>query len=354
MDSNYINSDSSLADLCLEIKDDDIVAVDTEFVRRTTYYPILSLIQIAFNKQIYLIDAIAIEDISPILDVINNPKIKKVLHSSIQDLQIFYQKSSVKPKNIYDTQILANFCGFGFNSSYASLVNDIFGVKIDKEMQVSNWLKRPLSDAQTKYAKIDVVYLEDLYKYLIEIVEKRSFVDKYEQDVDLLINSVTFNNIDSLLKSFLKGRNKILKKNKVPIKKVYDLLAWRDEMAAKINVPRRHLISDDDLESVIIGKDVNLRLGEKMQNRLDELLKKSNYNLDLETKSYSIGYDKEEFILIRKELSEIAKSYGIDERFIIGSVDLRSIFYQDVNFDNLTQWRKVIINELKDRFGYEK
>ncbi len=351
MNSNYITSNSSLIEICKKIKKTDIIAIDTEFVRRTTYHPILSLIQVSFDKKVYLIDCLAKGiDISPILKIINSSKVKKVLHSSIQDLQIFYQETKVKPKNIEDTQILANFAGFDLNLSYAKLVDEFFGIQISKKMQQSNWLKRPLSNRQIEYAAIDVIYLEEIYEKLKEEVKERGLLKEYKQDVKYLIGSLNADNLSSLSKVFMKGRRKIFNRKKIPTAKINDLLLWRDKMAKRINVPRRHLVSDDDLQSVILGKRVNLRLNDSMQESLDKILKKSNYRLDLEGKSCKIEFDKNEFELIKKELADIAKEVGVNQGFIISLVDLQSVFYQNKKFNNLTKWRRKIIAKLKKKF----
>ena len=132
----YITNNQNLEfvlDLILKAK---AVAIDTEFTREKTYYPILSLIQIAVKDEgelkSFIVDGLADIDLAPLFKIIADKKITKILHSSLQDLQIFYQKSNEAPLGVADTQILANFCGFGFNVGYSNLVESFFQKEIDK------------------------------------------------------------------------------------------------------------------------------------------------------------------------------------------------------------------------------
>lgn len=354
MINSYISSDQDLVSLCEKINNYNIVALDTEFIRRDTYYPILSLIQVAVNGQIYVVDCLCGLNISPILKIINDCEITKILHSSRQDLEIFYKESGVLPRNVHDTQVLANFCGFDFNASYANLVKRFFDVDLDKKMQNSNWLRRPLNPRQIEYAKIDVLYLEKIYFNLLEIVKQRGFSDMYPQDMGSLLNSLLNSNTDSMFKSFTKSRMKTLRRRKVPMKKVSDLLILRDELAQKVDVPRRHLLSDEDLESAIFDGKIKCRLDKDLKKSFEKILKKCNYDLDLEEKSCKIDWSNDNFDFAKKELGEIAKKLDIKEQFILSCANLKSVFSHNKNVENLTDWRGSIIDELKNKINNER
>ena len=354
MINSYISSESDLKSLCKKIDDCKIVALDTEFIRRNTYFPILSLIQVAVDGQIYVVDCLCGLDISCMLKIINDDKIIKILHSSRQDLEIFYKESGALPKNIHDTQILANFCGFDFNASYANLVKRFFNIDLDKKMQNSNWLRRPLNPRQIEYAKIDVLYLERIYFNLLKIVKKKGLLDSYHQDVALLSNSLLNSSADSMFKSFTKSRMKNFRKHKVPMQKVLDLLILRDELAQKINIPRRHLISDENLELAILAGEIKCVLDKGSKKSFEKILKKSNYDLDLEEKSCKIDLDNDNFDFARKELGDIAKKLDLKDQFILSCANLKSIFSHDKDVENMTSWRRSIIDELKNKIDDEK
>ena len=139
---SYISDNYKLIELIEDIKRSSIIALDTEFSRSETYYPVLSIIQVAVKinneKKIFIIDCLCDLDLGEFLALIGDEKIIKILHSSLQDLQIFYLKYPIEPKAIIDTQILANFCGCGANVGYGNLVEKIFEVVIDS-------IKRTLS-----------------------------------------------------------------------------------------------------------------------------------------------------------------------------------------------------------------
>jgi ribonuclease D len=147
----YINSQSQLNRVVDLIKETKLVALDTEFTRETTYYPILSIVQVALKKtaqpqQLFIIDCLADLDLSQFFALIAEEKISKVLHSSAQDLQIFHHKSDLMPQGVFDTQVMANFCGFDFSAGYSNLVEKLFSTVLDKKQQRSDWQIRPLSN----------------------------------------------------------------------------------------------------------------------------------------------------------------------------------------------------------------
>ena len=151
------------------IKEAGVVALDTEFTRQTTYYPILSIIQVAVKvspkkKESFIVDCMTDINLTDLFAVIADPKIIKILHSCAQDLQIFHRKSSLLPQSIVDTQLMANFCGYGFNIGYSALVDRICDWQLDKEQQRSDWQSRPLSAKQIEYALLDVFFWKKFTK----------------------------------------------------------------------------------------------------------------------------------------------------------------------------------------------
>ncbi len=150
---SYVKSQEVLDRVIVLINGRKIVAIDTEFTRETTYYPILSIIQIALfsepkSKEYFIIDCLSGLDLTGLLRIISDPEIVKIIHSSRQDLQIFYHQSGFFPRGIVDTQVMANLCGIGFNVGYSRLVLDFIGKELDKKQQRSDWQRRPLTAKQ--------------------------------------------------------------------------------------------------------------------------------------------------------------------------------------------------------------
>ena len=143
------------------------LAIDTEFIRRNTYFPKVGLIQLATEQQCFLIDPLAVNDLSSLAELLTNPQIIKVLHSPSEDLEVFSYSLGVVPEPLFDTQLGAAFLGLPFSLGYQTLVAQVLDVHLEKGETKSNWLRRPLSETQLQYAAQDVLYLLEIYRWMI-------------------------------------------------------------------------------------------------------------------------------------------------------------------------------------------
>ena len=154
---NLIDNTKELQNACKVLKKQKIIAIDCEFIREKTYYPIPCLIQVGYEEGAYLIDPLAKEmDYESFFAVLQNKKILKVFHSGRQDIEILYNLSGFVPTPVFDTQIAAQACGLGEAVSYENLVRVYCGIELDKSCRLTNWQLRPLSDEQLEYAAGDV------------------------------------------------------------------------------------------------------------------------------------------------------------------------------------------------------
>ena len=167
-----INSKAALAELCKKLSKAKYLAVDTEFMREASYYPQLCLIQVAMDKEIFLIDPLAIDDLSDFVAILCNKKIIKIFHSAVQDFNVFYHYFKILPTPIFDTQIAASALGFGDQISYSKLVKKILNIDINKANKLSDWAKRPLTKNQQIYAESDVEHLAEIYLHLDNNLKK--------------------------------------------------------------------------------------------------------------------------------------------------------------------------------------
>ena len=149
-----------------------VLAIDTEFIRENTYYPSLCLIQIAGSDFASAIDPLSGVDLSIIWKLLENKNILKVFHAARQDIEIFLNLTGKIPYPIYDTQIAAMFCGLGDQIGYEGLVNKFLGLSVNKELQFTNWLQRPLSKNQIEYAISDVTHLIKIYPIITKLINK--------------------------------------------------------------------------------------------------------------------------------------------------------------------------------------
>src|SRR3990167_4810551 len=155
-----ITSTADLATACKRLARFDVVTVDTEFMRETTFWPILCVIQMASPEEAVIIDAKAPDlSLDPFFRLMKNEKIIKVFHAARQDIEIVYHRGGLIPHPVFDTQVAAMVCGFGDSISYDQLVHRLTGARIDKSSRFTDWGRRPLSERQIEYALADVTPL---------------------------------------------------------------------------------------------------------------------------------------------------------------------------------------------------
>ncbi|MCP4186902.1 MAG: ribonuclease D [Gammaproteobacteria bacterium] len=242
MDYQFITSDKDLAEFCQQLALGDYCAVDTEFIREKTYYPLLSLIQIANEHHMACIDPFAIDNFEPLRQLFQNQYVVKVFHSPSQDLEILYQQFAEVPSPIFDTQLAAAVLGFQHQISYADLVFGVTGTRLEKKHTRADWSKRPLSDDELDYAMDDVRYLRPVYHQMKTDLEEKKRSSWIEKDL-LAMSESSFYEIDtSLLWQRLKGVQK-LKGQQLFI--AQQLCKWREQRAQQRNRPRRWIAADD-------------------------------------------------------------------------------------------------------------
>lgn len=239
-----VTSTDALAKFCERATTYDFVTVDTEFLRETTYWPKLCLLQAATPDEAILVDPLADGlSLQPFFELMANPAVVKVFHAARQDIEIFVKLSGVVPQNIFDTQIAASVCGFGDSISYDNLVRAVTGVELDKSSRFTDWSHRPLTEKQRVYALADVTHLRDIYLKLVEQVTQTHRWDWVEDELDVLRSIDTYvvkpENAWERLKSKL-GKPRDLAA-------LQALAAWRERRAQDGDQPRSRVLKDDAL-----------------------------------------------------------------------------------------------------------
>lgn len=242
MTIEYIDKPEQLTDLCNRIKQETWIALDTEFLREKTYYPVFCLLQIATPEWVVCVDPIALKDLSELFEAINNPDLIKVLHSCRQDLEIFYQETGKVTAPVFDTQIAAPLLGFQENPGYAMLVSSFLNVNLSKVHTRADWTLRPLSEAQIQYAADDVIYLCKIYQMICQKLESLDRLDWLEKDFELLKNVELYQASPANAWQKIKGRNRLTGKQ---LSIIQALSEWREQTAQSENRPKNWLIRDD-------------------------------------------------------------------------------------------------------------
>lgn len=237
-----ISTTEELEAAVAELSKSDFVTVDTEFIRETTFWPILCLIQMAAPGVTALVDPMAPGiDLKPFFELMANEKVTKVFHAARQDVEIVFHLGGLIPLPIFDTQVAAMVCGFGDSVSYDQIVQKITGTRLDKSSRFTDWRRRPLSEKQLDYALADVTYLIDVYRHLKDELERENRGHWLKEEMDVLTSRETYDPHPEDAWKRLKMRWR--KPQELAV--VQHVAAWREREARERDVPRQRVIKDD-------------------------------------------------------------------------------------------------------------
>lgn len=238
-----------LAAFCDRMAVEPFITVDTEFLRETTYYPKLCLIQIAGADEAVLIDPLADGlDLAPFFELMANPNVLKVFHAARQDFEILIQLSGTVPTPVIDTQIAAMVCGFGDQVGYEAIVRKLVGASIDKSSQFTDWSRRPLTAKQSAYAISDVTHLRVVYEKLQAQLHETGREGWLNDEIETLTSPDTYKVEPEESYKRIKARIQ----NKKQFGVLMSIAAWREREAQSRNVPRGRVLKDEALAEIAI------------------------------------------------------------------------------------------------------
>jgi ribonuclease D len=237
-----ITTTRELAAACTRLAKHPFVTVDTEFLRETTYFPILCVAQMASADEAFVIDALADGiDLAPFFKLMANEKVLKVFHAARQDIEIVWHRAKIIPHPVFDTQVAAMVLGYGDSISYDQLVQRITGDALDKSHRFTDWTRRPLSTAQIKYAVSDVTHLRDVYQALSADIAKRKRDEWVDEEMRILTSPETYRMEPESAWQRLKTRARKPKELAV----LMEVAAWREREAQVRDVPRGRVLKDE-------------------------------------------------------------------------------------------------------------
>ena len=358
-----ITKNSELEEFCVQAANSEYITIDTEFLRERTYFSKLCLIQLAVpgddNDSAVLVDNLANNlDLSPIYTLFQNENIVKVFHAARQDLEIFYLDSGIFPYPLFDTQIAAMVCGFGDQVTYETLVKQIAKQTLDKSSRFTDWSRRPLTEAQKKYALADVTHLRIIYEFLSLKLQKTDRLTWVEEEIKILISPETYN-FDPK-NSWRRIKTKSNSRRFLGI--VAALAEFREKFAQTKNIPRNRVIKDDALLELASNKPKNLddlsksrlllreaRKGELASGLLNAIEKGINTpEADLPEK---LGKTDKSIVnsaladLLRVLLKSCSESAGVASKLIASASDLDSLAAGDRSLAALQGWRLEIFGK---------
>ncbi|MDP2355844.1 MAG: ribonuclease D [Beijerinckiaceae bacterium] len=247
---SLITSTEDLAQACARFARHPFVTVDTEFLRETTFWPKVCVIQIASDDEAIAIDTLADGlDLGPFFELMRNEAVVKVFHAARQDIEIVWNLAKTIPAPLFDTQVAAMVCGFGDQVSYGELVQSLCRVAVDKSSRFTDWSRRPLSEAQITYALADVTHLRDVYRALLGKLESTNRVDWLVDEMQGLTATSTYEqHPDNAWERF---RHRARKPRDLAL--LMEIAAWREREAQSKDVPRSRILKDDVMLEVALA-----------------------------------------------------------------------------------------------------
>ncbi|WP_455475270.1 ribonuclease D [Bartonella sp. B17] len=355
------------------LRTSDFVTIDTEFIRETTFWPQLCLIQLASPDITVLIDPMSKDiDLKIFFDLITDKKIVKVFHAARQDIEIIYHLGGVIPYPLFDTQIAGAICGFGDSISYDQIVQRCTGHHIDKSSRFTDWSNRPLSEKQLLYALADVTHLRDVYLLLKKQLEKNKRTHWMNDEIKILLTPETYDIPED--KAWKKVKGKV--KNPRELAVLQKIAAWREREARRHNIPRRHIMKDECLIEIATQQPKDefalkcLRSLNKNWDKLSitqTLLKAVHEGLEVDTSTlpalpkYSTTNDTiiVAIDLLKVLLKVVAHENNIAPKMIATSSDLKKIINGGTkqNIPAMNGWRYEIFGKkaeqmLKGQIGF--
>lgn len=352
-----ITSTKDLAEFCDAAKNFDFVTVDTEFLRETTYWPILCLVQMATPEEAVIVDPMVEGfDLGPMFELFQNKSVVKVFHAAKQDIEIFVKLSGDAPQPVFDTQVAAAVCGFGDSISYDNLVRMITGTQLDKSSRFTNWSHRPLTDKQLTYALGDVTHLRDCYLHIVDLLEEKDRLPWIEDELAALMDR----------NNYLVQPEDAWKRLKMKVNRPRDLAmmqelaAWRELKAQQQDVPRGRVVKDDAIYELAQQQPNSTKAFDRLRSFSKGFGRSSSADEIIKIVTQVQSIDKDDLPkvprkpngpspkgaigdLLRVLLKAVSETEGVAPRIIASSDDIDQIVLNDhAEVPALSGWRREV------------
>ena len=354
-----ITTTGELRAVCERMARQHYITVDTEFLRESTYYPLLCVAQMASEDEAVVIDALAQDiDLDPFFSLLNDEHVIKVFHAARQDIEIVWHMSGKIPHPIFDTQVASMVLGYGDSISYDQLVQRVTGDHLDKSNRFTDWTRRPLTDAQLVYAISDVTHLRDVYLKLDEDLHKRGRANWVSAEMAILTSPETYRADPERAWERLKSR--VRKPKDLAV--LMEVAAWREREAQTRDVPRSRVLKDDVLGDVAIQHPTTVeklghlrslpkgfersRWGEQIVDAVKRGLERDPKTLPRLERHRGAQNGGATVELLKVLLRMTAESYGVAAKVIATVDDLDRIAADDqADVPALKGWRRELFGE---------
>jgi ribonuclease D len=355
---SLLTTTDELSAVCERLASHPFVTVDTEFLRETTFWPKVCVIQLASPEEAVAIDALAEDlDLSPFFALMANENVTKVFHAARQDLEIVWRLARIIPSPLFDTQVAAMVCGFGDQASYVELAKAIARASLDKSSRFTDWSRRPLSEAQIDYAIADVTHLRDIYLHLLERLERSDRLDWLADEMGTLTSPATYEQHPE--NAWERLRHRARKPRDLAV--LMELAAWRETEAQSRDVPRSRVLKDDVLIEIAQAAPRNLAALANLR-AFPKGMERSRSGADIVAAiERGLGRDPATLPRVARErrnsngatvellkvlLRQVSEETGVAAKMIATVEDLEAIAADDdADAQALKGWRRTIFGE---------
>ncbi len=247
MEYQLITEQHTLDQFVEAISNAQVLAIDTEFMRRRTLYPEIALLQVFDGKHLALIDPLTELDFSSLWQLLKNPNILKVLHSPSEDIEVFQNFAGFVPQPLFDTQFALQLLGSGNCVGFAAMVNMRLGIEIDKSESRTNWLQRPLRDSQLEYAAADVAHLLPCFMQIVEEINAKGWFDIVIAESQLISQKRAYQTPDEFLYRDVKGAWQL---NPRDLAALRELSVWRRQKAQRKNLALNFIVKEANMVEI--------------------------------------------------------------------------------------------------------
>ena len=352
----WVESDAQLAELCSRWRTQSAVALDTEFMRSRTFYPQPALVQVGDGKHCYLIDNLAIENLAPLKELLQDTRVVKIMHSCSEDLETLDRLLGAIPDPIFDTQIAAAITGMGAGLGYAATVSQLLQIDLPKSETRSDWLQRPLSDSQKNYAALDVAWLPLVYGILLKTLREQDRLDWLWEDCTAMVEAARQSEPPESYYHKVKGAWR-LREDQLAV--LQDLCAWREQESRARNMPRNHLLKEN--VCMALAQNMPKYLATLAQPGLEgkTLRRYGETLLEIITRAAEredppqrlpqpLNREQGEVLkLLRKKVTELAEAAGLPSEILVRKKELEVLVQarQPELEGRLTGWRRAVVGE---------
>ncbi|GAB3374175.1 ribonuclease D [Spongiibacter taiwanensis] len=361
-DFSYIDSNAGLSTLCERAASADFVALDTEFIRTDTFYPIAGLVQVGVGGRSYLIDPLEIDDWAPLVALFADESLVKVIHSCSEDLEVFQRLLGCLPRPLLDTQIGAALAGLGGGMSYQRLVEAVSGVHVEKGETRSDWLQRPLSDRQCLYAALDVDHLQGVYQALRGSLERQGRLQWWWDECEQMMTSAASPAGNEGYYLRVKGGWKLRGKHLLLLQR---LCEWREQQAQEQDVPRGRVLKDQACFDIALKSPGNVnqlagikevspklvrRHGEGILDIVSSAMTAAESEYPLPIPAPPSGDDLRKFKSLREFVQVESEKLSLPPELVLKKKEMESLVRDGRWPDNLPGWRKTVLGDGLGRF----